>query len=417
MKELIMRKIVFLFLLTGLFTGCDYNSYQVIYYNVNEPVFITRDEFRSSVKIIPQAQELQTCGKIVTYNNYLYISEPDEGIHIINNTNPSNPQNTGFIQLMGNRDLTIHNHFLYADSYTDLVWFDLSNPSQPELKGRVENIFPDAFPVIDNEYDYDYSACIAGIDDDQVVVGWLLTERFDEIPYGDEPSESHPSLIGKSGEGLGSMARFALYGDYLYAVINTQMKIIDLSTGTPQKEVENIYINSRVETILSYQDKLFMGTPFGLLIYSLQEPLNPVFCSQLWHIYSCDPVAVDDTLAYVTIHSDNYCGQSSNELIVMDVNDVYQPSQIASYPMYNPKGLDVNKGALFLCDEGLKVFKLSNPLTLTSQMVSHYNEIDGDSVVSFDNIVIVISDTGLHQYDCSNLSHLKPLSVIPFRPL
>ncbi|MCL1938956.1 MAG: hypothetical protein FWF52_11245 [Candidatus Azobacteroides sp.] len=411
-----MRKIVFLFLLTGLLTGCEYTSYQVLSYNVNEPVFITREEFRNSVKVTSQPQELKTYGKIGSYEAYLYISEPNEGIHIINNANPSNPQNIGFIRLMGNRDLIIRNQFLYADSYTDLVWFDLSNPSLPVLKGRVENIFPDAFPVIDNEYDYDYSLCIEGIENDQVVVGWLFTERIDEIPYGADSSESHPSLIAKSGEGLESMSRFALHDTYLYAVINNQMSIIDLSTGTPRKVEGNIYISNHVETVFSYQDKMFIGTSFGLLIYSLQEPLNPVLCSQVMHIYDCNPIAMNDTLAYVTIRVGNQCGQKSNELIVLDMSDAYQPAQIASYPMYNPKGMLVNKDVLFVCDDGLKIFNLSNPNALNSQLITHYNEIDGYDIVSSNNVVIVISDNGLHQYDCSNLSHLNLLSVIPFRP-
>jgi len=412
-----MREIVFLFLLTGLLTSCEYDAFQVLSYDVNEPVFISREQFRNSVKVLSQPQDLKTSGKIGFYKTYLYITEPGEGIHIINNTNPSNPQNVGFIQLMGNRDLIIRNQSLYADSYTDLVWFDLSNPAQPTLKGRLENIFPEAFPVIDNEYDYDYSLCIEGIENDQVVVGWTLTERIDEIPYGADSSEFRPSLIGKPSEGLKAMARFALHDNYLYTVINNQMNIMDLSTETPQKAGKTLSICDRVETILSYQDKLLMGTPFGMLIYSLKDPLNPTFSSQIWNIYGCNPVTVNDSLAYATIRVGTDCGQNANELLVFDVSDMTQPVQLASYSMYNPKGLVVNKDVLFLCDAGLKIYQLSNPRDLTSQLIVHYNEIDGNDIVFFNNnIAIVISDNGLYQYDCSSLSQLKPLSVILFRP-
>lgn len=405
-------------MLTGLLSGCAYNSSQIINYTINEPVFISHAEFRSSAKVTQEVHPLNNPGKMCFYNNYLYISDPGKGIHIINNTRPSNPHITGYIQLTGNNDLIIRNNLLYADAFVDLVWFDISDPSQPVLKGRSENIFPDAFPASDNEYGYDYDLCYKGMKEDRVVIGWKLAERSEEILYNEKKELIYdavsPSYIGMNTGVTGSMSRFGLYDNYLYAVINNKLIIIDLSSSTPQKSIEDIYVGSNVETIFSYADKMFMGTPFGLLIYSVKEPLNPAYCSQIWHVYGCDPVVVENNLAYVTIHSDNQCGQNANELIIFDVSDVYQPKQIVSYNMHNPKGLGIDKDRMFLCDDGLKIFKITNdPQTLISQQLVHYTGMNGYDVIPYNNILIMISDKGLYQYDYSDLNAIRLLSTIP----
>ena len=54
-----------------------------------------------------------------------------------------------------------------------------------------------------------------------------------------------------------------------------------------------------------------MGTPTGMLIYSLEDPLVPKYRSSVSHVFGCDPVVVEDDLAYVTVHSGNTCPGSS----------------------------------------------------------------------------------------------------------
>jgi hypothetical protein len=188
-----------------------------------------------------------------------------------------------------------------------------------------------------------------------------------------------------------------------------------LSGEKPEKAIENIYIGNNVETIFPYKDKLFMGTPSGLVIYSIENPLNPVYCSQVAHVYGCDPVVVEDDLAYVTVHSGNFCGQNSDELIIIDVSDVMQPVQLVSYAMTHPKGLGIEKGRLFLCDDGLKIFKVKDPQTLITGQLKHYKGMDGYDVIPVNNTLMMIADKGLYQYDYSDINNIKLLSVIPIK--
>jgi len=216
------------------------------------------------------------------------------------------------------------------------------------------------------------------------------------------------------GSGVnGSMSRFALYKDYLYTVINNYMSIIDLSGNKPEKAVENLFIGWNVETIFSYKDNMFMGTPTGMVIYSVANPLMPQYVSSVWHVFGCDPVVVENDIAYVTVHSENWCGRNTNELIIYDVSDVKDPQLIVSYAMTKPKGLGVDNGTLFVCDDGLKIFNASDPQTLMANTLAHYKGMEGFDVIPFENVLMMIAEDGLYQYHYSDLNNIRQLSKLP----
>ena len=61
--------------------------------------------------------------------------------HIIDNRNTSNPIKISFIVLPGNYDIATKGDYLYADSYLDLVVFDISNINSIVEVNRLENNF------------------------------------------------------------------------------------------------------------------------------------------------------------------------------------------------------------------------------------------------------------------------------------
>jgi len=423
-----MKKLFFLFNLVLItLTSCEDRVTETVTYPINEPIFMPVETFRNSVKVSPQPQTIVNYGKMCFYQGYLYISESEKGIHIIDNRDATNPQKIGFIELLGNADLSIRSGLLYADSYIDLVWFDISNPALPALKGRLENVFNNALPRMDNFFGYDYQMTYEG-QNEGVVIGWKLIERTEEVKkytgssggwWGWGRSElmmdgvMSTSKNGSTTGVTGSMSRFTIYNDNLYAVINNAMTIFDLTNEQPKKASENIYIGWNVETIFSYKDNMFMGTPTGMIIYSVTDPLKPVYQSSIQHVFGCDPVVVDNDLAYVTVHSGNTCGQTANELIIINVSNVKLPKQLASYTMTNPKGLGIDNGKLFLCDDGLKIYNITTPKTLMSNEIVHFSGMDGFDVIPFSNTLMMIASDGLYQYDYSNVNQIKQISKIP----
>ncbi len=314
-----MKKLLFLINLVLItLTSCEERVTETVTYKINEPVFMSVETFRSSVKVVPEPQTIVNYGKMCFYQGYLYISESEKGIHIIDNRDATNPQKIGFIELLGNADLSIRNGLLYADSYIDLVWFDISNPAFPALKGRLENVFNNALPRMENFYGYDYQMTNSG-QTDGIVVGWQVKERTEDVTHytgGDwwgRPEIMMDGAITNTAKGSsttgvsGSMSRFTIYNDNLYVVINNAMTIFDLTNELPKKAAENIYLGWNVETIFSYKDNMFMGTPTGLLIYSVADPLKPVYQSSIQHVFGCDPVrSFGEHLRAKCQRADNY---------------------------------------------------------------------------------------------------------------
>jgi hypothetical protein len=327
--------------------------------------------------------------------------------------------------------LAIRNGKLYADSYIDLVWFDIDNPAAPKLEGRLENAFPAAIPSTDNGYGFDPDYCYGNYDGSKgVIVGWKLASRAQTVTYergwfgSTDPMQLdgggiYSTSSGSSGSsGMsagvnGSMSRFVLYKDYLYTVINNQMSIFDLSGTKPDKAAENIYIGWEVETIFNYKDNMFMGTPTGMVIYSVADPLKPEYMRTVWHVYGCDPVVVENDMAYVTVHSGNTCGQNNNNLIIYDVSDVKAPKHIVSYAMTRPKGLGIDNGTLFVCDDGLKVFDAKDPQTLMANRLAHYSGMEGFDVIPYNKVLMMIAEDGLYQYDYTDVKGISKLSKLP----
>jgi hypothetical protein len=81
-------------------------------------------------------------GKIYAYGNYLFQVEQNEGIHIIDNSNQQQAKKISFLKIPGSSEIAIRNNYLYTNNLNDLVVFDLSNLSSPQLVNRLENAFP-----------------------------------------------------------------------------------------------------------------------------------------------------------------------------------------------------------------------------------------------------------------------------------
>ena len=208
------------------------------------------------------------------------------------------------------------------------------------------------------------------------------------------------------------MARFTIADEHMYAVSETTLHIFDLSERSQPRLVTAVEVGQGIETIFVYKDLLFFGTRLGMLIYSIEEPENPAFLSEYRHVYSCDPIVVEDGYAYVTLRNQAQCRTGRNELHIYDIKDPTEPLLIKSYPMGNPWGLGIDRKKLFVCDgkHGLKVFDASDPEQI--EMLETIESINGYDVIPNDRILIVSARDGIYQFDYST-HRLRRLSRIP----
>lgn len=105
------------------------------------PVYMSYEDLRMPISS-EDAREISEFGKIYVYGNLLFINEPNTGIHVIDNADPSNPINFQFLPVPGNLDIAVRSNILYADSYIDLVAFDISDVNNIQEINRIEGVFP-----------------------------------------------------------------------------------------------------------------------------------------------------------------------------------------------------------------------------------------------------------------------------------
>ena len=230
------------------------------------------------------------------------------------------------------------------------------------------------------------------------------------------------SYYSESNSIGGSLSSFAINGNSLYTINDGQLVTYDISdptngitkSGTVLKDKSNYAIYG-LETIYPYGNHLFLGASDGMYIVDVSTPSAPKFISKFEHVVSCDPVVVQDSIAYVTLRGGNRCGQKGNELQVFDISDINNPTApISSYTQFEaPYGLGVDGDNLFVCDNGsLKVFDCSDPYNVNIIESFSSDDIYAFDVIPYNNVLIVLGDGQLNQYAYStgSLSLLSSIS-------
>ncbi len=420
MKSLIKSALFLTVLIAGL-TACKDRTTELITYEANVPVYMPYDEFRASfLKSSPI--EISHPGKMYFKDGYLFVNEYGKGIHVIDNSDPANPQKVAFYEIMGNVDMAIKGNILFADSYIDLLAIDITDINNPEEIDRIENVFPEIVPEGELWYPY------AMVDKSKgVIVDWevkKITEKLEDYQYGGVifrggidfvmNAEAGAKWTGGSGTG-GSMARFMLNEDYLYVIaVPVRLKTVDIKTPANMAVIDSIDVPRNMETLFRLENNLFVGTTTGMLIFDLVNPKKPVQISSYDHITACDPVVVDGQYAYVTLRTGNMCNNGQNLLEVIDISSIKNPYLVKSYPMFNPHGLGTDGDLLFICDgaAGLKIYDKSNPLAIITSQVAHYPDFDTYDVIPMDGILMLVGKGGIYQYDYSDPENIVQISHI-----
>lgn len=117
-------------------------------------------------------QSIENLGKLYYKNPYIYATERARGIHIIDNTDPTQPEAISFIQIAGNADLSIKGNTLYANNVNDLVALDISDLNDVKVIDRLE----DVYKVTGSDFPQGYVGFFECVDPELgQVVGWFET--------------------------------------------------------------------------------------------------------------------------------------------------------------------------------------------------------------------------------------------------
>ena len=381
------------------FMSCENEDYET--YNVVTPITLSLSELRTSVKILPPQKTIES-GKIYVYEEFIFINDVEKGIHIIDNTVPSAPKKISFLKILGNTDIAVKDQMLFADSFTDLVVFDISNIRKIVEKNRLKDVFPHyvIYPTIDNNLPVQYEN--QNVSPDKIIVDWKITQEKRkpqniDISGGGVVMFSTASSEGAVGKG-GSLARFMIVEDYLYAVDNQKINVFNIQNLSVPTKIKEQNVGWGIETIFNRDEYLYLGSTNGMYIYDIKSLGNPVFVSRIAHVKACDPVVVDEKYAYVTLRAGNLCGETDSVLDIIDITNKSNPVKIKSYIMDNPYGLGIKDQMLFICDgtAGLKVFNKTNVMDL--QITNQFKNINTFDVIPLDDKLLLVGQNTLFQY-------------------
>lgn len=415
-----------------LLIGCGKKTIRTDRLNV--PNTISIEEWRKESVTVKESQPLSVPGKIYRKGSYLYVNEVNKGIHVYDNSNPSAPLEISFVDLLLNTELAIYGDVMYVNSYTDLILLDVSNPNSIHEIHRLKDVFDIHFSDVSNGYDYNFPREYIDFST-AVIKGWKVEEVEREVVDDNSRLEyfnpstwggnelttfsttsgtfNSVSSGGGSGAGVGgSMAKFTIAGQNLFMLKDQVILCYDISNPKDPQFVGDENTNRTAQTLFPRGDQLFVGTTSGMLIYQVSNNGSINLISTFEHFTSCDPVVVDGDKAYVTLSSG--CRNTANQLDVIDISDITNPTLIKTYAFTHPLGLGVDNNTLFLCDDqdGLKVFDVTDPLKVDVNQLAHFSNMNAFDVIPYQDLLILVGDDGIAQYDYSNVQQIVQLSSI-----
>jgi hypothetical protein len=391
----------------ALFSACEKNDNNItVTYQEASAVYGDLEALRNQ-PLNASVRAVENPGKVFVGSDFILLGEEEKGIHVINNSDISNPQFINFINIPQNREFFVKGNFLYAESSYDVVKLDLSNLSNIQLVARAENVFQQ--PLFNDKGEaligFTFKEITESVD--------AKTDLYQEIMDGQAvyrdfarniiPRSAVPaSFAGNSDDVSGTVNRVTQSQGHVYIVNSNNMAVIE-DNGTFQQVQQLIPLTEGTETIFPYEDKLFLGSRSEMNIYNASNPRQPEQVYAFEHATSCDPVLATDEVAYITLRTADFsdCPGNVNALVVLNIENLQSPKQEKEIAMESPFGMTTIGDKLFVGEgeNGLSIFDITNkkdPSLLTKlEDVKAYDIIAHPSDAT---LILIAGTDGLSQY-------------------
>ncbi|MGV3695964.1 LVIVD repeat-containing protein [Flavobacterium sp.] len=414
-----MKKIylITLCLFSVLFPSCDADDTQQEQAKFAVPTVKSLADIRAGVSV-SAARETNSDGKIYVAENYLFYIAKESGVHVFNNTNPASPVNIAFIEIEGVHDIAIRGNYLFADNFVDLLVFDISNIQNITLVRTVQNVvaFYPAYP--DEAEFYDYTVYPA---EGQIITGFTIEMRDrlegQEVIFAEDALAAFDGANGGDNVGTGgSYAKFQIRNNALYTIDSYKLNVFNITNPVNTFFDKEIYMTQwfgggEFETLFIQKDILFVGSTTGMYTVDATDEFNPYFVSGFSHATACDPVVVFGNTAYITVRGGSSCGAIEDQINVINVTDIANPTLLSTYLIDEPYGLGIKDDVLYVAcgAHGLKVFDASNSTNLVLENTYAGNVKD---IIPLSSHLIVVGDNKITQYGYGPDFTLTQLSQI-----
>jgi len=221
-----------------------------------------------------------------------------------------------------------------------------------------------------------------------------------------ESTSSDSSTVGAGSGGstgvAGSTARMVIVDNFLYAIAENKIQLFTIDAPKMPNPWATVSVAWDIQTLFPYNNYLLVGAADGIHILDNTDPASPFLVGDLTHARTIDPVVANSGYAYVTLKNDPQAfNDVDDQMNVLDLADVSNPQLVKVIQMQAPEGLSTVDNRLFVCDgpAGLKQFNLDDPAN--PAFVDVIGNVNCNDVIALNNILYVITDTSLQQYDYS----------------
>ena len=391
----------------------DYGKVEVTYQEATA-IYGDIDDIRSQ-PLNETVREIINPGKIYLGNDVILIGEEQEGIHVIDNSDPSNPSSVNFISIPGNREFFVKDNKIYAEAYYDVVKIDISNINDAILDSRAEYVFQDLWKNDEGEtlIGFSYKEVTTELDQDDDFYKQVLEGYEVYLDYAKNiiPKSALPSSFAGSGSKISGTANRVTYeNEHVYIISNNSMYIVaDDAQGLNKINTDGLLnnIGEGMETIFPFEGNLYIGSRSSVNIFNISDPRQPVEAYEFEHATACDPVLPAAGVAYVTLRTADFsaCPGNTNSLLVLDTRNISDIDQKEEIAMSSPYGMTIKDNELYVGegDNGLKVFDISDKykpeLIRTIENVKAYDVIPHPTI---SNLILTTGPDGISQYIVSS---------------
>jgi len=287
------------------------------------------------------------------HEDILYVSDAAQGI-VLFDIAKNDPSHVATISLPGNSGIAVRDSIIYADSYGSILALRLQPGGSVDTVAKVfNNPQSEPWPM--------------GREGRHTSRGWGCYR----IDYQVNPVT--PSAV--SGGVGSSYAVFAVIDTFLYYVDGQSLVTMSIAQSDTPTLLQTTPINWDLETLFATSKFLFIGASSGMYIMDRSNPELPRLIGSFVHANGCDPVVVQDTIAYVTLRGGNRCGTAQDELYIISIADPTNPRLLGSHTPRTPYGLSVSDTLLYVAKgyNGYSLYSVAdpyNPITV-SEWDSH----------------------------------------------
>lgn len=237
-------------------------------------------------------------------SNFAFVADGNDGLEILNVSDPSNPSEIGDHFFFGyTRDVAIKGNYAYIAASNDGL--------------RVVNISTLSNPSLVN-FHYDGSGLAFGVTINGSYA--FVADSSDGLEIINITDPTNPIEVGEFYDGEGSAKRVTVRGSYAF--------VADLDDG--------------------------------LEIINASDPTNPIKEGEYSNFGFIEAVAIDGSYAYLANHQVG--------LEILDISDLSNPTKINEYSIGNNDTLDVivSDGFAYIAksDGGVEIINVSNPYSI-----------------------------------------------------